>query len=203
MDPVLDLKSKEVKRACLNEIVDYITVTKGCLTESIYPEIISMVSLNIFRTLSALTDKTTGEGDQEEDEPTYEASWPHLQFVYEFFLRFLECSDFMPNIGKKYIDQRFVTSVRLPFHFSLLTKKKRKKKLKSVLFFKRYWNCLTVKTHANATYSKPYCIEYTENFWVYERSYVNKSTTYSCVLCTKWRNSTVLLNFWKSLEGLH
>ncbi len=119
MDPVVDLKSKEIKRACLNEIVDYITVTKGCLTEAIYPEIISMVSLNIFRTLSALTDKTTGEGDQEEDEPTYEASWPHLQVVYEFFLRFLECSDFMPNIGKKYIDQRFVTSVCLLFKLIL------------------------------------------------------------------------------------
>ena len=107
MDPVTDLKSKEIKRACLNEIVDYISVTKSCLNESVYPEIIAMVSYNIFRTLPALTDKT--ETDQEEDEPTYEASWPHLQVVYEFFLRFLESPEFQPNIGKKYIDQRFVS----------------------------------------------------------------------------------------------
>jgi len=42
-DCISDLKSKEIKRACLNEIVDYITVTRNCLTENIYPELILMV----------------------------------------------------------------------------------------------------------------------------------------------------------------
>lgn len=42
-DCISDLKSKEIKRACLNEIVDYITVTRNCLTENIYPELITMV----------------------------------------------------------------------------------------------------------------------------------------------------------------
>jgi len=42
-DCVSDLKSKEIKRACLNEIVDYITVTRNYLTEPIYPEVITMV----------------------------------------------------------------------------------------------------------------------------------------------------------------
>jgi len=110
MDPVADLKSKEIKRACLNEIVDYISVTKSCLAEPVYPEIIAMVSFNIFRTLSSLD--RSGETDQgEDDEPTYEASWPHLQGVYEFFLRFLENPEFQPNTGKKYIDQRFVSNI--------------------------------------------------------------------------------------------
>jgi serine/threonine-protein phosphatase 2A regulatory subunit B' len=111
MDPVADLKSKEIKRACLNEIVDYITVTKSCLSEPVYPEIVAMVSYNIFRILPSLGERGANEVDQEEDEPTYEASWPHLQVVYEFFLRFLESTEFQPNIGKKYIDQRFVSSV--------------------------------------------------------------------------------------------
>jgi serine/threonine-protein phosphatase 2A regulatory subunit B' len=44
MDPVVDLKSKEVKRACLNELVDYITSTRGVLTEPVYPEMVRMVS---------------------------------------------------------------------------------------------------------------------------------------------------------------
>lgn len=88
MDPVIDLKSKEIKRACLNELVDYISVSKGCLSEPVYPEIIAMVSFNIFRTLSALD--RSGDNDQgEDDEPTYEASWPHLQGVYEFFFKIL------------------------------------------------------------------------------------------------------------------
>lgn len=36
------------------------------------------------------------------------------QLVYEFFLRFLESPDFQPNVAKKYIDQKFVLSVRSP-----------------------------------------------------------------------------------------
>ena len=45
MDPVADLKGKEIKRATLNEVVDYITAGRGVLTEAVYPEIIRMVSI--------------------------------------------------------------------------------------------------------------------------------------------------------------
>lgn len=44
MDPVADLKGKEIKRATLNELVDYIAAGRGVLTEPIYPETIRMVS---------------------------------------------------------------------------------------------------------------------------------------------------------------
>lgn len=43
MDPVADLKGKEIKRATLNELVDYIAAGRGVLTEPIYPETIRMV----------------------------------------------------------------------------------------------------------------------------------------------------------------
>ncbi|OBS65688.1 hypothetical protein A6R68_05761 [Neotoma lepida] len=62
----------------------------------------------MFRTLPPSSNPTGAEFDPEEDEPTLEAAWPHLQLVYEFFLRFLESPDFQPNIAKKYIDQKFV-----------------------------------------------------------------------------------------------
>jgi serine/threonine-protein phosphatase 2A regulatory subunit B' len=45
MDPVADLKGKEIKRASLNDLVDYITAGRGVLTEPVYPEIIRMVWL--------------------------------------------------------------------------------------------------------------------------------------------------------------
>lgn len=51
--------------------------------------------------------------DPEEDDPTLEASWPHLQLVYEVFLRFLESQDFQATIGKRVIDQKFVLQVSL------------------------------------------------------------------------------------------
>jgi hypothetical protein len=48
MDPVTDLKSKEIKRACLNELVDYITATRNVLTEPVYPDIVRMVCFASF-----------------------------------------------------------------------------------------------------------------------------------------------------------
>ena len=42
-DPMSDIKSKEIKRAALNEIVDHITNSKGALTEPVYSELIRMV----------------------------------------------------------------------------------------------------------------------------------------------------------------
>ena len=54
----------------------------------------------------------TGDAfDPEEDEPVLELAWPHLQIVYEFFLRFIESPDFNTNIGKRFIDQGFVLQV--------------------------------------------------------------------------------------------
>lgn len=44
MDPVADLKGKEIKRATLNELLEYIIMGKGVFTEPVYPEIIRMVS---------------------------------------------------------------------------------------------------------------------------------------------------------------
>lgn len=43
LDSVTDLKSKEIKRATLNELVDYVSTNRGVLVESAYPEITDMV----------------------------------------------------------------------------------------------------------------------------------------------------------------
>lgn len=104
-DPLSDIKSKEVKRACLNELIEYINGNKGVLTDAIYPEIVKMVAANIFR---PLPPKENPFFDPEEDDPNLELSWPHLQYVYEIFLRFLESAEFQPNVAKKFIDQKFV-----------------------------------------------------------------------------------------------
>uniref|UniRef100_UPI003AB08ADA serine/threonine-protein phosphatase 2A 56 kDa regulatory subunit delta isoform isoform X1 n=1 Tax=Centroberyx gerrardi TaxID=166262 RepID=UPI003AB08ADA len=92
-------------------MVEYITHNSDVVTESIYPEAVIMFSVNLFRTLPPSSNPTGAEFDPEEDEPTLEAAWPHLQLVYEFFLRFLESPDFQPNVAKKYIDQKFVLSL--------------------------------------------------------------------------------------------
>merc|ERR1712127_574926 len=107
-DPLSDLKWKEIKRAALNEMVEYLSHNRGCITDTMYAEAVKMFSSNCFRTLPPPSNPQGAEYDPEEDEPTLEAAWPHLQLVYEFFLRFLESPDFTASIAKKHIDQRFV-----------------------------------------------------------------------------------------------
>ena len=43
VDPLSDLKWKEIKRAALNELVDFVTHQRGVITEAIYPEAVHMV----------------------------------------------------------------------------------------------------------------------------------------------------------------
>ncbi|XP_048486299.1 serine/threonine-protein phosphatase 2A 56 kDa regulatory subunit gamma isoform isoform X2 [Plutella xylostella] len=107
-EPLSDLKWKEVKRAALLEMVEYVTSQRGVITEPIYPEAVNMFAINLFRTLPPSSNPNGAEFDPEEDEPNLEAAWPHLQLVYELFLRLLESPDFQPNQAKKYIDQKFV-----------------------------------------------------------------------------------------------
>lgn len=106
--PLSDLKWKEIKRAALLEMVEFVTAQRDVITEPIYPEAVNMFSINSFRTLPPSSNPNGAEFDPEEDEPTLEAAWPHLQLVYELFLRLLESPDFKPNIAKKYIDHKFV-----------------------------------------------------------------------------------------------
>ena len=54
LDPVADLKGKEIKRASLTELVDYITAGRGVLTEPVYPEIIRTVYIFFLFLFSAI-----------------------------------------------------------------------------------------------------------------------------------------------------
>jgi len=107
-DAQSNLKGKEIKRQTLIELVEYITNNKGVITEPLYPEIIKMFSTNLFRTIPPQVNPEGDAFDPEDDEPVLEVAWPHLQIVYEFFLRFIESPDFNTNIGKHYIDQHFI-----------------------------------------------------------------------------------------------
>eukprot|EP00842_Homolaphlyctis_polyrhiza_P004397 jgi/Hompol1/4959/HPOL_001891-RA len=107
-DALSDLKGKEIKRQTLTELVEYVSNNRGVIVEHVYPEIMNMFATNLFRTLPPQVNPSGDAFDPEEDEPVLESAWPHLQIVYEFFLRFIESPDFNTNIAKKYIDQHFV-----------------------------------------------------------------------------------------------
>jgi len=107
-DPQSDLKGKEIKSQTLLELVEYITYNRNVITDAAYPEIIRMFAINLFRTIPPQVNPVGDAFDPEEDEPVLELAWPHLQYVYEFFLRFIESPDFNVNIAKHYIDQKFI-----------------------------------------------------------------------------------------------
>jgi hypothetical protein len=44
-DPLSDLKYKEVKRAALNELIDYVTSNRNVLNENVYQDAVRMVRL--------------------------------------------------------------------------------------------------------------------------------------------------------------
>jgi serine/threonine-protein phosphatase 2A regulatory subunit B' len=104
-DPNTDKRGKEMKRSTLLELVDYVNAQSGqkIFTEALMPDIMAMVKANICRALPPNNE----DFDPEEDEPILENSWPHLQVVYEFFLRFIVSSEVNAKVAKKFADQPF------------------------------------------------------------------------------------------------
>jgi len=105
-DPDLDVAGKEQKRETLVELAEYINSPVGqkILTESMMPDIIETVRINLFRALPP----QTVDYDPEEDEPAMELTWPHMQVVYELFLRFIVSTEVSSKVTKKFIDQSFL-----------------------------------------------------------------------------------------------
>jgi hypothetical protein len=107
-DPTADMKSKEIKRLALHELLDYVANNRSVITEPMYPRVVEMFAKNLFRPIPPPVTPQGEAFDPEEDEPVLEVAWPHIQVVYEFFLRFIESQDFNTNIAKQYIDHQFV-----------------------------------------------------------------------------------------------
>jgi len=101
-------REKEAKRQTLLEIVEYVNNTRNCFNESLMQDVVNMVGVNIFRALLTRNKDPLAFSDPEDDEPSLERAWPHLQIVYEFFLRFVVSNDVDPKIAKRFVDQNFM-----------------------------------------------------------------------------------------------
>ncbi|KAF3675570.1 Serine/threonine protein phosphatase 2A 59 kDa regulatory subunit B' zeta isoform [Capsicum annuum] len=108
-DPTKNLKEKETKRQTLLELVEYVTSANVKFTEVVMQAEVKMVSVNLFRELMPQPrENKTLAFDVEEDEPAMDPSWPHLQIVYEFLLRFVASPETDAKVAKRYIDHSFV-----------------------------------------------------------------------------------------------
>lgn len=108
-NPSKHTKEKDLKRQTLQELVDFGT---SKLNETAVEETFRMIYINIFRSLPVRSyDGVVGAGeafDPEEEEPSMDPSWLHLQLVYEFLLRYLTSQDTDIKIAKRYIDHSFI-----------------------------------------------------------------------------------------------
>jgi len=96
-----DARAKDAKKDILMELVDSIGKNRNYVSEQMLVEILRMVDANLFRTLRTSEHNSESE---EEEEPAFEPAWPHLQIVYEFFLRFIVSNEMDMKIQKKHIN---------------------------------------------------------------------------------------------------
>ena len=108
-------REKEIKRQTLIELVDYVNQGAGRFNEQVVEHVNVMLAQNLFRTLPPSSSEQTGVSsaavfDPEEEDTKLEPSWPHLQIVYEFLLRYVVSNDIDIKNSKAYpyIDQSFV-----------------------------------------------------------------------------------------------
>lgn len=109
-DVTLDQSLKEAKLYNLQDIVEYISSRKGSFTPPVLPAFMTMVTCNIIRALP-VGNSTDAIYDAEEDEPYYEASWVHLELVYELLRKFIVSSDSESRAARQLITTKFVTGV--------------------------------------------------------------------------------------------
>ncbi|KAG5584252.1 hypothetical protein H5410_044686 [Solanum commersonii] len=109
-DTMKMVREKEIKRQTLAELVDCVQSNSLKISEINQEEMLKMISVNIFRCLPPASHENTGSEnvEPEEEEQYLEASWPHLQLVYELLLRYIVSADTDTKVAKRFIDHSFV-----------------------------------------------------------------------------------------------
>lgn len=107
-DPTYDIRGKEIKRITLQELIQFISNNRFTYTDEMYKHVIQMFKKNLFRPIPPPVNPVGELFDPDEDEPVSELAWPHMQAIYEFFLRYIESPDFSHQIAKQYIDHDFI-----------------------------------------------------------------------------------------------
>lgn len=110
-DPTHDIRGKEIKRITLQELIQFIVSNRFNYTDEMYKHVIDMFKKNLFRPIPPPVNPVGEIYDPDEDEPVSELAWPHMQLVYEFFLRFVESADFHHQVAKQYIDHDFILRI--------------------------------------------------------------------------------------------
>ncbi len=112
-----DASEREQKTRLLNELIDLLDTPSGqttIISGEMIPFVLRMVTANMFRPfrfVSKPASVSTSLYEADEEETLLESAWPHLQLVYQFFLRLLILPQFSPILAAKYCDGSFIKQV--------------------------------------------------------------------------------------------
>jgi serine/threonine-protein phosphatase 2A regulatory subunit B' len=120
-DPMADLKSKALKQTYLQEILEHISQPRyyRLMEPETHGMLFTMIKANVIRSLPPIPDlaKVPMIGDDIND-TIYESAWPHLELIYQIFLRFLESTLLEPASVEQYVDSSFIAKFLLLFNAS-------------------------------------------------------------------------------------
>jgi serine/threonine-protein phosphatase 2A regulatory subunit B' len=110
---VTPLETVTYKSQILKELLQFISECHRLPFEfePWHEPIIEMFRANIFRDSGPLINPLGAIYDPEEDEPILDSNWPHLQLVFEIFVRFLESPKFNTTSCRRLINQSFLVEL--------------------------------------------------------------------------------------------
>ena len=107
-DPSRNSTEKDVKRQTLVELVDFVASGPPRFTEPVIAAMCKLCATNLFRVFPPNYRSSSLGGENDDDEPTFDPAWPHLQLVYDLLLKFVTSSCLDAKVAKKYIDHSFI-----------------------------------------------------------------------------------------------
>lgn len=107
-DPSKNSIEKDIKRQTLIELIDFVVSGPPRFTEPVIAAMCKMCATNLFRVFPPNYRSNVHGGENDDDEPTFDPAWSHLQLVYDLLLKFVTSSSLDAKIAKKYIDHTFI-----------------------------------------------------------------------------------------------
>ncbi|XP_047325559.1 serine/threonine protein phosphatase 2A 57 kDa regulatory subunit B' kappa isoform-like [Impatiens glandulifera] len=113
-DPTKCIQEKELKRATLIDLVDFVASTPpNKFTEQAIMSLCKMCANNLFRAFPPnLRSTSSSRGNEvDDDEPMFDPAWSHLQLVYELLLKFVTSPSLEAKVAKKYLNHSFISKL--------------------------------------------------------------------------------------------
>ncbi|VFQ63103.1 unnamed protein product [Cuscuta campestris] len=110
-DPDKDAAEKEQKRQVLVELNDFVTSGSVKCSESAIAAVCKMCAVNLFRDFPPKCPSSSARGEGEDEEPSFDPAWYHLQLVYDLLLQFISLPSLDPKAAKKYVHQSFIVKL--------------------------------------------------------------------------------------------